>query len=128
MTRHIEYGNDCAIGFMDGASLNDDLLKRFEAGVKKSKGTTKPMLAEVTNKFSCYVPSLGELAMLYNLSNPLKGEAEFPDFFIPLDGDYLTSSESAPKSFYSIGFPNGVINGSPSKLYAKSKLRLFYLF
>ncbi len=128
MTKHIEYGNDCAIGFMDGSALNDELLKRFEAGVEKSKGTTKSMLSEVTSKYGCYVPSLGELAMIYNLSNPLKGEAEFPDFFIPLDGDYLTSSESAPKSFYSIGFPNGVINGSSSKLYAKSKLRLFYLF
>ena len=128
MTRHIEYGNDCAIGFMDCASINYELLKRFEAGIDKSKGGTKPMLMEVTANYGSYVPSLGEMAMLYNLSNPLKGEAEFPDFFIPLEGDYLTSSESAPKSFYSIGFPNGVINGSPSKLYAKSKLRLFYLF
>lgn len=127
-TKHLEYPEDCAIGFMDGSSLNDDLLKSFEAGVEKSKGNTKPMLEEIVANYGSYVPSLGEMAMLYDMSNPLKGEADFPDFFIPLDGDYITCSESAPKSFYSIGFPNGVINGTASKLYAKSKLRLFYLF
>lgn len=128
LTNRLDYPDDCAIGFMDGPSINDELLKRFEAGIEKSNGSIKPMLTEVLANYGSYVPSLGEMAMLYNMCNPLKGEADFPDFFIPLDGDYLTCSESATKSFYSIGFPNGVINGTASKLYAKSKLRLFYLF
>lgn len=128
LTGNLEYPDDCAIGFMDGSALTDALLKRYESGIERSKGKENPMLPEVSSNIGTYVPSLGELAYFYTLCNPLKGEADFPDFFIPLDGDYLTSSESGIKTFYSIGFPGGIINGSPSKLYAKSKLRLFYLF
>ncbi len=128
LTANLDYADNCAIGFKDGSTLTDGLLEHYIESADKNRDDKTPMLREVLANYGSYIPSLGEMALFYTLCNPLKGETNFPDFFIPLDGDYLTSSESALKSFYSIDFPEGAINGSQSKLYAKLKLRLFYLF
>ena len=50
------------------------------------------------------------------------------DSLIPLQGEYLTSSESSGNSFYMMDMQKGIINGSASKPYSKGRIRLFYLF
>ena len=85
------------------------------------------MLQEAARHPGGYVPSLGELAKLYYLlecdkSSLLKGLID------PLQGEYLTSSESGKDTFYMMDFTNGIVTGGLSKRYAKAKLRLFYLF
>ena len=51
-----------------------------------------------------------------------------PDSLIPLQGEYLTSSESSGNSFYMMDMQEGIINGSASKSYSRGRIRLFYLF
>ena len=85
------------------------------------------MLQEVARHPGSYVPSLGELTKLYYLlecskSSILKG------LVTPLQGEYLTCSESSKDTFYLMDFSYGIVTGESSKRYAQAQLRLFYLF
>lgn len=121
------YPDDCALGYADGASLTQGL---GEANIPKKQGSSfgrQTMLQEVARHPGGYAPSLGELAKLYYLlecdkSSLLKGS------IAPLQGEYLTCSESGKDSFYLMDFTNGIVTGGLSKRYARAKLRLFYLF
>ena len=121
------YPDDCALGYADGASLTQGL---GEANIQKKQGSSfgrQTMLQEVARHPGGYAPSLGELAKLYYLlecdkSSLLKGS------IAPLQGEYLTCSESGKDSFYLMDFTNGIVTGGLSKRYARAKLRLFYLF
>lgn len=121
------YPDDCALGYADGASLTQGL---GEANIQKKQGSSfgrQTMQQEVARHPGGYAPSLGELAKLYYLlecdkSSLLKGS------IAPLQGEYLTCSESGKDSFYLMDFTNGIVTGGLSKRYARAKLRLFYLF
>ena len=121
------YPDDCALGYADGASLTLGLV---EANIQNKQGSSfgrQTMLQEVARHPGGYAPSLEELAQLYYLlecdkSSLLKGS------IVPLQGEYLTSSESGKDTFYLMDFTNGIVAGGLSKRYARAKLRLFYLF
>ena len=85
------------------------------------------MLQEAARHPGSYVPSLGELAKLYYLLECAK-PSKLKGLIAPLQGEYLTSSESGKDSFYLMDFTNGIVTGGLSKRYARAKLRLFYLF
>lgn len=121
------YPDDCALGHADGASLTQGLV---EANGRTKQGSSlgrQTMLQEAARHPGGYVPSLGELAGLYyrlecDKASSLKG------FTAPLQGEYLTCSESGKDTFYLMDFSNGIVTGGLSKRYAQAKLRLFYLF
>ena len=121
------YPNDCALGYSDGASLTQGLVEANRKAGEDSPFGRQAMLQEVARHPGGYVPSLGELAQLYYLlecvkSSLLKGSID------PLQGEYLTCSESGKDTFYLMDFSNGIVTGGLSKRYAPAKLRLFYLF
>ncbi len=118
----------CALGYNDGASLTDALLKDFRVPSEETALAIKPMLMEVQRHPASYIPSLAEIAQFYYLCNPLKGRYYWIEDIEPLSGTYLTSTEPSPSSLYLFDFANGVVTGTSSKAYTKSKLRLFYLF
>lgn len=68
------------------------------------------------------------MAQLYYFINPLKGRYDWIEGIEPLSGTYLTSTEPSASSLYLFDSTNGVVTGTSSKAYTKSKLRLFYLF
>lgn len=121
------YPDDCALGYGDGASLTQGLVEANGQNKQGSPWGRQTMLQEIARHPGSYVPSLGELAGLYYLlecdkSFSLKGLTD------PLQGEYLTCSESGKDSFYLMDFVNGVVTGGLSKRYFQAKLRLFYLF
>ena len=121
------YPNDCALGYADGASLTQSLLEANGQAKQSPFFGRQAMLQEAARHPGSYVPSLGELAKLYYLlecdkASSLKG------LIGPLEGEYLTCSESGKDTFYLMDFSNGIVTGGLSKRYAQAKLRLFYLF
>lgn len=121
------YPNDCALGYSDGASLTQGLL---EANIQNKQGSPfgrQAMLQEAARHPGSYVPSLGELAKLYYLLECAK-PSTLKGLIAPLQGEYLTCTESGKDTFYMMEFTNGIVTGGLSKRYAKAKLRLFYLF
>ena len=85
------------------------------------------MLQEAVRHPGSYVPSLGELAKLY-YSLECEKASSLKGLTAPLQGEYLTSSESDKDTFYLMDFSHGIVTGGLSKRYAQAKLRLFYLF
>lgn len=121
------YPNDCALGYTDGASLTQGLL---EANIQNKQGSPfgrQVMLQETARHPGSYVPSLGELAKLYYLLECAK-PSTIKGLIAPIQGEYLTCTESGKDTFYMMEFTNGIVTGGLSKRYAKAKLRLFYLF
>ena len=121
------YPNDCALGYADGASLTQSLLEANGQAKQSPFFGRQTMLQEVARHPGSYVPSLGELTKLYYLlecskSSILKG------LVTPLQGEYLTCSESSKDTFYLMDFSYGIVTGESSKRYAQAQLRLFYLF
>ncbi len=119
------YPDDCALGHADGASLTQGLIESDRQTKQGSFGARQTMLQETARHPGSYVPSLGELAGLYFLlecdkSSTLKG------LINPLQGEYLTCSESGKDTFYLMDFSHGIVTGGLSKRYAQAKLRLFY--
>ena len=121
------YLDDCALGYADGASLTQGLV---EANGRTKQGSPlgrQTMLQEAARHPGSYVPSLGELAKLYYLLECEKASS-LKGLTAPLQGEYLTCSESGKNTFYLMDFSNGIVTGGLSKRYAQAKLRLFYLF
>lgn len=121
------YPDDCVLGYADGASLTQGLLKANGQAQQSSSFGRQAMLQEAARHPGGYIPSLGELGKLYYLlecakPSTLKGLIE------PLEGEYLTCSESGKDTFYMMDFTHGIVTGGLSKRYARAKLRLFYLF
>ena len=115
------YKESCALGYAQGATLTQMLLNRI--------GINEPasMLTHVQTHKGSYVPSLGELAKVYYLQQPYS-KFTFSSAYKPLEGEYLSSSESSKKTFYFLDFTTGAVSGALSKRYAPMNLRLFYLF
>ena len=121
------YPDDCALGYADGASLTQGLLEANGQTKQSPSFGRQAMLQEAARHPGGYIPSLGELGKLYYLlecakPSTLKGLIE------PLEGEYLTCSESGKDTFYLMDFSHGIVAGGLSKRYARAKLRLFYLF
>ena len=130
------YPDDCALGYTHGEILTERLIEHSEDGSlidvisQAHTGLFKPsklMLSVQSRYKGSYIPSLGEMVHLYYLLQPYS-EVKMPDSMNPLQGEYLTSSESSEKSFYIMDMNEGIINGSASKPYSKGRIRLFYLF
>lgn len=127
-TPEMPYGEQCALGYADGAGLTQRLIDQYRQ-TKYAHGRNgglfarKEMLAEVEQHPGSYVPSLTELAQLYHRRQ--FGETTDCE---PMQGEYLTVSESSDKTFYLIDMENGIVTGTLSKQYAGLRLRLFYLF
>lgn len=121
------YPNDCALGYTDGASLTQGLLEADGQAKQSHSFGRQAMLQEVARHPGSYVPSLGELAKLYYLLECVKPSA-LKGLIAPLQGEYLTCSESGKDSFYLMDFSHGIVTGGLSKRYVQAKLRLFYLF
>ena len=121
------YPNDCALGYADGASLTQSLLEANGQAQQSPSLGRQTMLKETTRHPSGYVPSLGELAKLYYLLECAK-PSKLKGLIVPLQGEYLTCSESGKGTFYLMDFSHGIVAGGLSKRYAQAKLRLFYLF
>ena len=115
------YGEDTALGYMDGAHLTQLLLNA--AGISE----TESMITQAKTHKGSYVPTLGELAKVYYLQQPYAHHT-FPEGYEPLEGGHLSSSESSQKTYYFLDFTTGDTSGSISKRYTPMKLRLFYLF
>lgn len=126
-TPDMPYNEQCAFGYADGAGLTQKLLERYREAYphRNHHGLPgrKEMLAAVEQQPGSYVPSLAELARLYYRLQ--LGEAIGCD---PMQGEYLTVSESSGEAFYLIDMENGIVTGTLSKRYAGLRLRLFYLF
>ena len=131
----IPYGTNCALGYTNGAELTTLLIGKSElkdtddalyADTSLSL-SRKMMIDEVRRHSGSYVPSLAEMTALYYQLRFSEGDTAWGEFDIP-DGEYLTSSESTPQSFYMMDMENGIITRTLSKQYTKMQLRLFYLF
>ena len=121
------YPDDCALGYGDGASLTQGLVEADGQNKQGSPLGRQTMLQEAARHPGSYVPSLGELAKLYYLLECEKASS-LKGLTAPLQGEYLTCSESGKDTFYLMDFSNGIVTGGLSKRYAQAKLRLFYLF
>ena len=121
------YPDDCALGYGDGASLTQGLVEADGQNKQNSFLGRQTMLQEAARHPGSYVPSLGELAKLYYLLECEK-PSTLKGLTAPLQGEYLTCSESGKDTFYLMDFSNGIVTGGLSKRYAQAKLRLFYLF
>ena len=131
----IPYGTNCALGYTNGAELTTQLIGKSQ--VKDSDDalyadtglslSRKMMIDEVQRHSGSYVPSLAEMTTLYYQLRCSERDTVWGEFEIP-KGEYLTSSESTPHSFYMMDMENGIITGTLSKQFAKMQLRLFYLF
>ena len=130
------YPNDCALGYAYGEKLSEKLIERSEKSSladvinQAQTGLFKPsrqMVSVLSSHKGSYIPSLGEMVHLYYMLQPYS-EVKIPDGLIPLQGEYLTSSESSQNTFYMIDIQEGIINGSCSKRFSKGRIRLFYLF
>lgn len=117
----MQYPEDCAIGYTDGCQLSQRLQGR-----KKDWGHDE-MISCMSRKDGTYIPSFGEMAKLYYMLNPYKGEAFAPEGFARPDGVYATSSESSEDCYYVIDMDSGMASGNVSKI-TRMKLRMFYLF
>ena len=133
---NMPYPNDCALGYAYGEKLTEKLIERSEKSSladvisQAQSGLFKPskqMLSILSSHKGSYIPSLGEMVHLYYLHQPYS-EVKIPDNLIPLQGEYLTSSESSQNTFYMMDIQEGIINGSCSKRFSKGRIRLFYLF
>lgn len=129
------YTDKVALGYMSGQALTARLqpAEPTLTGILNHAHTglalpAPQMLDEAAKHPGSYIPSLGEMAMLYYRMHPFDDAASLPMDFTSLSGEYLTSSEATEKTFYMIDFDHGVITGGLSKQYARLKLRLFYLF
>ena len=130
------YPDDCALGYTYGKILTErlvvhsdnnsltDAISQAHTGLFKP---SKQMLSVLSRHKGSYIPSLGEMVHLYYLLQPYS-EIKMPDSLIPLQGEYLTSSESSGNYFYMMDMLEGIINGSASKSYSRGRIRLFYLF
>lgn len=130
----IPYGTNCALGYTNGAELTTLLIGKPQIKVTDDALHTdsrswsrKMMIDEVQRHPGSYVPSLAEMVALYYQLRCYERDAVWGEFEIP-DGEYLTSSESTPQSFYMMDMENGIITRTLSKQYIKMQLRLFYLF
>lgn len=121
------YPNDCALGYSDGASLTQGLLEADGQAKQSHSFGRQAMLQEAARHPGGYAPSLGELAKLYYLLECAK-PSTLKGLIAPLQGEYLTCTESGKDTFYMMDFTNGIVTGGLSKRYVKAKLRLFYLF
>lgn len=121
------YPDDCALGYADGASLTQGLMEANGQTKQSSSLSRQTMLQEVARHPGSYVPSLSDLAKLNYLLECAK-PSTLKGLIAPLQGEYLTCSESGKDTFYMMDFTNGIVTGGLSKRYAKAKLRLFYLF
>ena len=121
------YPNDCALGYTDGASLTQGLLEADGQAKQSHSFGRQAMLQEAARHPGSYVPSLEELAKLYYLLECAK-PSTLKGLIAPLQGEYLTCTESGKDTFYMMEFTNGIVTGGLSKRYAQAKLRLFYLF
>ena len=121
------YPDNCALGYGDGASLTQGLVEADGQNKQNSFLDRQTMLQEAARHPGSYVPSLGELAKLYYLLECEKASS-LKGLTAPLQGEYLTCSESGKNTFYLMDFSNGIVTGGLSKRYAQAKLRLFYLF
>ena len=121
------YPDDCALGYADGASLTQGLMEANGQTKQSSSFGRQAMLQEAARHPGAYVPSLSELAKFYYLLECAK-PSNLKGLIAPLQGEYLTSSESGKDTFYMMDFSHGIVAGGLSKRYARAKLRLFYLF
>lgn len=123
------YRKHCALGYDDGATLTQALLEsqKQSDGHPETLFGRRPMLTEIERHPGSYIPSLSEMANLYYLSRFSGLFREHPSF-VPLNGEYLTCSESSESTFYLMDFTYGIVSGNCSKRYVSAKLRLFYLF
>ena len=121
------YPDDCALGYGDGASLTQGQVEADGQNKQNSFLGRQTMLQEAARHPGSYVPSLGELAKLYYLLECEKASS-LKGLTAPLQGEYLTCSESSKDTFYLMDFSHGIVTGGLSKRYAQAKLRLFYLF
>ena len=130
------YPDNCAIGYTNGMILTERLIGSSENSSLTeaiSKAHTglfkqpKQMLSVLSSHKGSYIPSLGEMFHLYYLLQPYS-KVKIPDSLIPLQGEYLTSSESSENTFYMMDMQEGIVNGNCSKRFSKGRIRLFYLF
>lgn len=121
------YSSDCALGYTDGATLTQGLVEADGQTKRNSPLGRRTMLQETARHPGGYVPSLGELAKLYYLLECAK-PSTLKGMIPPLQGEYLTCSESGKETFYLMDFSHGIVTGRLSKRYTQAKLRLFYLF
>ena len=115
------YSEKTAFGYKYGATLTSKLLNHKEG---KEDGS---MLAIVERQRFGYIPSVAEMTDIFYQLQPY-AKSELSQFIEPLTGEYITSSESSPTTFYGIAMEKGIITSTHSKQYAQLKLRLFYLF
>lgn len=123
------YPDDYALGYDDGASLTQRLLDAQEESMEKPVLLygRRSMLAETRRHPGSYVPSLAEMAWLYYQMECDKAFRR-QVHLAPLEGEYLTITESGKQTSYRMDFTYGIVTGQLSKRYAQGKLRLFYLF
>lgn len=120
-TPTMAYPTDCALGYTDGCLLSQKLQSQKKEWDKDELG------AYINKTDAAYVPSLGELAKLYYILNPYKGETFSPEGFSRPSGVYTSISESTEGRNYIMDFDTGLASGNVSKK-TRLRLRMFYLF
>ncbi len=115
----IRYPGSCALGFDDGATLTQGILRHADGRVLKNFQDKRVLP-------SAYIPSLAEMALLaYHLE---RYKDSIPAFFKMPEGIYATSSESGEDTFYSIDMTGWSVTAYNSKEHSDMETRLFYLF
>ena len=120
------YSSDCALGYTDGATSRKDWWKPMDKPSEFLLWAGEPCckrrhgIPAVKCPHSVNWPSSITCGMCQ--PSTLKG------LIPPLQGEYLTCSESGKETFYLMDFSNGIVTGRLSKRYTQAKLRLFYLF
>lgn len=113
----IPYPATCAFGHLDGAATSCRLLKSGKSS----------LFDEIEKRRGAYLPTLAEMAFVfYELQGYTKHNLS--EQIEPLNGEYITCSESSPNTIYGIEMNKGIVMGNYSKQYANLKLRLFYIF
>jgi len=118
----LPYPKTCAFGYPYGSRLSKTLLSEAK------DIQDDDMLYVLSLAKGTYIPSAAELTHLYYLLQPYSETKLSADGFTPLEGSYLSSSESSSSTFYMFDFTDGAIAGAFSKRFARLKLRLFYVF
>ncbi len=115
----IRYPGSCALGFDDGATLTQAILRSADGHALKNFQDKRVLP-------SAYIPSLAEMARLAHHLE--KHRDSLPPFFKMPEGTYATSCESGADTFYSIDMDGWFITAYNSKEHGDMKTRLFYLF
>lgn len=120
----LPYPSNCAFSQADGFDLcwNLNLIK----GKEPSLGSDMQNVAKLMD--GSYVPSVSEMAALYNSVYGFGKERLVGQGFQKPQGSYLTSSESSEQTVFSMDFTQGALTAYASKRFSPFRVRLFYIF